>query len=171
MTIYDISVVNAAGRLVQLSEYEGKVLLVVNTATHCQFTPQYEGLQHLYEKYNAQGFEVLDFPSNQFGNQAPETIAEINIFCEKNYHTTFPRFDKVDVNGMNESPLYTFLKAQKDGAFASEIKWNFTKFLIGSNGNVVGRFSSAIKPETIDGAIASQLALAKSIVSAHNLTR
>lgn len=150
MSIYGIKVNNINNEEVSLGNYKGKVLLIVNTATGCGFTPQYEGLQKLYEKYNGQSFEILDFPCNQFGNQAPGNVTEINSFCTLNYGTTFPRFAKIDVNGQNESPLYTFLKKAKGGVLGSKIKWNFTKFLIDRNGNVVKRYGSADKPEKIE---------------------
>lgn len=133
-----------------MEEFRGKVLLIVNTATGCGFTPQYDGLQHLYDKYNDKGFEILDFPSNQFANQAPGTDEEINSFCTINFGTTFPRFAKTDVNGQNESPLYTFLKNAKGGILGSNIKWNFTKFLVDKGGNVVRRYGPTEKPEKIE---------------------
>jgi len=123
---------------------------VVNTATGCGFTPQYEGLEALYKKYNGQGFEILDFPCNQFGRQAPGTNEEIVSFCSLNYGVTFPQFAKIEVNGKNESPLYTYLKGQKGGVLGSKIKWNFTKFLIDREGNVVGRFAPTATPEKIE---------------------
>ncbi len=150
MNIYDITVKNSKNEEVSLEEYKGKVLLIVNTATGCGFTPQYEGLQNLYNQYNEQGFEILDFPCNQFGNQAPGNDAEINSFCSLNYGTTFPRFAKIDVNGSNESTLYTFLKQAKGGVLGSNIKWNFTKFLVDRNGNIVERYGSIDKPEKIE---------------------
>lgn len=123
---------------------------MVNTATGCGFTPQYEGLEALYKKYNGQGFEILDFPCNQFGRQAPGTNEEIVSFCSLNYGVTFPQFAKIEVNGKNESPLYTYLKGQKGGVLGSKIKWNFTKFLIDREGNVVGRFAPTATPEKIE---------------------
>ncbi|MDR1034084.1 MAG: glutathione peroxidase [Bifidobacteriaceae bacterium] len=149
MNLYDIVVKNAHGEDVSLREYSGKVLLIVNTATHCGFTPQYEGLQELYEKYVDEGFEVLDFPCNQFGHQAPESDAEIVQFCSINFAVAFPQFAKIDVNGKDESPLYTHLKSAKSGVFGDKIKWNFTKFLVNRNGEVVARYASATKPETL----------------------
>lgn len=149
MNLYDITVKNAHHEDVSLKLYEGKVLLIVNTATHCGFTPQYEGLERLYKQYQDHGFEILDFPCNQFANQAPENIDEIHQFCDLNYHTTFPLFDKIDVNGPSESPLYTYLKSQKKGFLSSKIKWNFTKFLIDRQGNVIARFSPDTKPEEL----------------------
>ncbi len=157
MKLYDLTVKDPKGNDVKLSEYEGKVLLIVNTATGCGFTPQYEGLQSLYDKYRDKGFEILDFPCNQFGHQAPGTNDEIATFCTSRYGTTFRRFDKIDVNGGNESPLYTWLKSQKGGVAGSNIKWNFTKFLINKKGEVVTRYSSAKTPAGIDKDIARLL--------------
>ena len=155
--IYDFHVKDNKGNDVSLKEYEGKVLLIVNTATGCGFTPQYEGLENLYQKYKDQGFEILDFPCNQFGNQAPGNDEEIHEFCTLRYHTTFPRMKKIDVNGENEDPLYTWLKKQKGGLLGSKIKWNFTKFLVDRNGNVVERFAPTDKPEKIDSKVAALL--------------
>ena len=157
MTIYDYTVKGRAGEDVSLSTYKEKVLLVVNTATGCGFTPQYEGLQKLYDKYKEKGFEILDFPCNQFANQAPGTIEEIQSFCTLNYGTTFPRFAKIDVNGKNASDLYKFLKKEKKSALGSSIKWNFTKFLIDREGNVVKRFAPTDTPESIEADIVSLL--------------
>ena len=153
MTIYDLKVLNTKGEEVSLSDYRGKVLLIVNTATGCGFTPQYEGLQKLYDEYQNEGFEILDFPCNQFGNQAPGTDAEIGQFCSLNYNTTFPRFAKVDVNGKNEIPLFAYLKKEKGGMMGSSIKWNFTKFLVDRNGKVVERFAPTVTPEKIESHI------------------
>jgi glutathione peroxidase len=140
MGIYDFTVKDSDGQEVSLARYKGLVVLIVNTATHCGFTPQYTVLQKLYGKYHDQGFEILDFPCNQFGKQAPGTDAEINSFCTLKYNTAFPRFSKIDVNGKNESPLYTFLKSERKGVLGSSIKWNFTKFLIDRQGNVALRY-------------------------------
>ena len=153
MTIYDLKVLNTKGEEVSLSDYRGKVLLIVNTATGCGFTPQYEGLQKLYDEYQNEGFEILDFPCNQFGNQAPGTDAEIGQFCSLNYNTTFPRFAKVDVNGKNEIPLFAYLKKEKGGMMGSSIKWNFTKFLVDRYGKVVERFAPTVIPEKIESHI------------------
>jgi len=150
MNIYDYKVKDKEGNEVSLKDYEGKVLLIVNTATGCGFTPQFDGLQDLYEKYQNQGFEILDFPCNQFGNQAPGSDEEITDFCNSRYGITFPQFAKIEVNGANESPLYTYLKSQKSGVMGSRIKWNFTKFLVDRNGNVVERFAPTKTPEQID---------------------
>ena len=153
MNIYDFQVKDAKGNLVNLSDYKGKTLLIVNTATGCGFTPQYKGLQALYDKYQAKGFEILDFPCNQFGHQAPGNEDEIHQFCEINYKTTFRLFAKIDVNGKNESPLYTYLKGQKGGFLSKRIKWNFTKFLVDKTGKVVERFAPTATPESIEDKI------------------
>ena len=150
MNIYDFTVKDSKGNDVSLSKYKGKVLLIVNTATGCGFTPQYEGLEKLYKEYKDKGFEVLDFPCNQFLNQAPGSDEEINSFCTLKYDTTFPRFKKIDVNGENAIPLYKWLKEQKGGIFGSAIKWNFTKFLVDREGNVVKRFAPATPPLKIE---------------------
>ncbi len=135
---------------VKLSEYKGKVLLIVNVASKCGFTPQYEGLEKLYRKYKNQGFEILAFPCNQFGNQEPGTNEEIKSFCQTNYNVTFKLFDKIDVNGANAHPLYQFLKDAKPGIMGSkDIKWNFTKFLIDREGNVVERYAPQTTPESV----------------------
>ena len=157
MGIYDFTVKDAKGAKVSLKEYEGKVLLIVNTATGCGFTPQYEGLENLYKKYKDQGFEILDFPCNQFGNQAPGTEEEIVSFCQLKYNVSFRQFAKIEVNGNNAEPLYTFLKSRKKGLMGSNIKWNFTKFLVDRSGNVVERFGSATTPEKIDEKVKSLL--------------
>lgn len=150
MTIYGFKMNDAQGAEVDFAAYRDKVLLVVNTATGCGFTPQYDGLQDLYEKYRAQGLEILDFPCNQFGGQAPGTEEEIVDFCQSRYGVTFRQFAKIEVNGENEAPLYTYLKAQKGGFLGSKIKWNFTKFLVDRKGNVVERFASTVTPEKIE---------------------
>ena len=138
-SIYDFTVKDDAGKDVSLAEYKGKVLLIVNTATRCGFTPQYKDLEPLYQKYHAQGFEILDFPCNQFGQQAPGSIQEIHSFCTANFDIHFPQFDKIDMNGENAHPLYTWLKSQAGGG---DIKWNFTKFLVGRDGRVIKRYES-----------------------------
>lgn len=148
--LYDYKVSAQDGKEVSLSEYQGKVLLIVNTATGCGFTPQYDGLQDLYEKYRDKGFEILDFPCNQFAGQAPGDDEEIHSFCTGRFGITFPQFSKIDVNGEKEAPLYTFLKAQEKGVMGSKIKWNFTKFLVDRNGNVVGRFAPTVTPQKLD---------------------
>ena len=144
--IYDIVVKDMEGKDVSLSEYKGKVLLIVNTATGCGFTPQYSGLEAMYRKYKEQGFEILDFPCNQFFGQAPGSDEEIHSFCQLKYDVSFKQFHKIDVNGKNEDPLYTYLKSQKKG----RIKWNFAKFLVDREGNVVSRYGSMSKPEAIE---------------------
>ena len=172
MSIYEYYVKNRNGEDVSISEYKGKILIIVNTATGCGFTPQYEGLEKLYKEYHDKGLEILDFPCNQFGNQAPGTDDEIHEFCQFKYNTSFDQFTKIDVNGENESPLYTFIKneikedviegmknkmamkavekisstCKKDG----DIKWNFTKFLVDKEGKVVARYSPTFKPEDME---------------------
>ena len=153
MNIYDFKVKAQDGSDVLLADYKGKVLLIVNTATGCGFTPQYDGLQDLYEKYQAQGFEILDFPCNQFANQAPGDDREIHSFCTGRYGITFPQFSKIDVNGKNESPLFRYLKSQKGGIMGSNVKWNFTKFLVDKNGNVIDRFAPTVTPDKIENKI------------------
>jgi glutathione peroxidase len=153
MSVYDYTVKDYQGRPVPLAEYRGKVLLIVNTATKCGFTPQYKGLQTLYDNYRDKGFAILDFPCNQFASQAPGDEAEIHQFCTLKYHTTFPQFAKIDVNGEQADPLYVYLKSQKGGVLGERIKWNFTKFLIDRGGNVVARFGSATKPEKMADSI------------------
>ena len=153
MNIYDFKVRNAKGVEVPMTEYQGKVLLIVNTATGCGFTPQYEGLQNLYDKYKDKGLEILDFPCNQFGHQAPGTEEEIQEFCTLKYKTTFPLFAKIDVNGKNAAPLFTYLKNQKGGFLGDDIKWNFTKFLVSRDGKVVERYAPVTKPEKIENDI------------------
>ena len=171
MTIYDLKVKNRKKEDVSLKDYKGKVLLIVNTATGCGFTPQYEGLENLYKEYNKTGLEILDFPCNQFGHQAPGDDNEIHEFCTAKYKTTFDRFSKIEVNGENEEPLYKYLKDQmpeeetqglkgkiamkaieKIGAAKNkgDIKWNFTKFLVDKNGNVVKRYAPTTDPKLIE---------------------
>ena len=150
MIIYDYSVKAQDGSDITLADYRDKVLLIVNTATGCGFTPQYEGLQDLYEKYEAQGLEILDFPCNQFANQAPGSDEEITDFCQSRYGVTFRQFKKIKVNGEGEEPLYTFLKSQQKGVMGNNIKWNFTKFLVDRKGNVVARFAPTVTPEKLD---------------------
>lgn len=157
MSIYEFKVKNITGEEICMETYKGKVLLIVNTATGCGFTPQYKGLQDLYEKYGAQGLEILDFPCNQFGGQAPGTEEEIMDFCQFHYGVTFPQFAKIEVNGDQEEPLYTYLKKQKGGVLGNNIKWNFTKFLVDREGNVVDRFAPTTVPEKIEAAIKETL--------------
>ncbi len=149
MSIYTIPIDDAQGQATTLMPWRGQVLLIVNTATGCGFTPQYEGLQKLYDDYRERGFAVLDFPCNQFGGQAPGTAEEINSFCALTYDTSFPRFGKLNVRGKEEAPLYTYLKGEKSGLFGGAIKWNFTKFVVDREGNVVKRFAPGDKPEDI----------------------
>ncbi len=153
MSIYDFTVKDSKGNDVPLSNYKGKVLLIVNTATSCGFTPQYKDLQDLYLKYKDQGFEILDFPCNQFGKQAPGTNEEITSFCEMKYKTTFNTFGKIDVNGENTDPLYKYLKENSKGFLGDSIKWNFTKFLIDREGNIVDRYAPITNPSKISGTI------------------
>ena len=177
MSIYDYTVKARKGESLDLGEMKGKVVLVVNTATGCGFTPQYEGLEKLYEKYHEQGLEILDFPCNQFGHQAPGDEDEIHSFCTMTYQTTFDQLAKIDVNGEDEEPLYTFLKAaqpseevhgmKNKAAMAmiakisttckqpNDIKWNFTKFLVDREGNVVKRFPPTSDPAAFDADIAA----------------
>ncbi len=157
MSIYQYQVKDAKGNMVSMKNYQGKVLLIVNTATGCGFTPQYEGLQDLYEKYQDKGFEILDFPCNQFANQAPGTEEEIVSFCQSRYGTTFPQFSKIRVNGEKEEPLYTFLKSHQKGVLGSNIKWNFTKFLVDRGGNVIERFAPATTADKIEKKIEALL--------------
>ena len=145
-SIYSIAVKTITGKEIQLSEYQGKVLLIVNTASKCGFTPQFESLQKLYDKYFDKGFSVLGFPCNQFGEQDPGSDAEIQSFCSLNYGVTFPMFSKIEVNGANAHPLFKFLKSRSSGFLFKNIKWNFTKFLIDRQGNVVKRFSPITDP-------------------------
>ena len=194
-SIYDIKVKNDAGKDVLLSEYKGKVLLIVNTATRCGFTPQYKELEALYEKFHAEGLEILDFPCNQFGEQAPGTIQEIHQFCTANFDIQFPQFDKIDVNGVNESPLFTYLKSQKGfsgfdlndktGKFMdemlrkqdadydqkSDIKWNFTKFLVSRDGRVVKRYEPTDKISDIEADICMEVNPVLSTIMARRSVR
>ena len=179
--VYDFKVKDDAGKNVSLSNYKGKVLLIVNTATRCGFTPQYKDLEALYEKYQGKGLEILDFPCNQFSAQAPGTIQEIHQFCTANYDIKFPQFDKIDVNGENAHPLYTWLKAQKGfGGFdvndqrgkmmddmlrkrdadfdkKNDIKWNFTKFLVSREGKVLKRYEPTDKMSDIEADISKEI--------------
>ncbi len=156
-TIYDFTVKNQKGEEVSLKEYEGKVILVVNTATGCGFTPQYEGLQKIYDAHKDEGFVILDFPCNQFGHQAPGSDDEIHQFCTMKYNASFPQFKKIDVNGDNADPLYVWLKSQKKGVLGSNIKWNFTKFLINKKGEVVSRYAPTTTPEKLESDVIEEL--------------
>ena len=159
MTVYDFQADTIEGEKVVLSKYRGKALLIVNVASQCGFTPQYEGLESLYEKYKDQGFQVLGFPCNQFGSQEPGTEPEIKNFCETNYNVKFPLFSKIDVNGSQAHPLYKFLVKAKPGILGTEgIKWNFTKFLIDRQGNPVKRYAPSDKPEAIENDLKTTLA-------------
>jgi glutathione peroxidase len=159
MNAYDFEAASISGELVGLARYHGKVLLIVNTASECGFTPQYQGLEEVYQQFRDRGFEVLGFPCNQFGKQEPGTEAEIGAFCEKNYGVTFPLFSKVDVNGENAHPLFKHLKEAAPGVLGTEgIKWNFTKFLINKDGSVYKRYAPQTKPEEILGDIEKLLA-------------
>lgn len=149
MKLYDFDVKNYLGQTVKLSDYKGKVVLIVNTAIHCGLAPQYEGLEKLYQKYHEKGLEILDFPCNQFGNQSPESDEETAQICEVKLKNSFRPFGKLDVNGPQAHPLYRWLKKGKFSLFGSDIKWNFTKFLINRNGALVKRFSPIFKPEGI----------------------
>lgn len=156
-SLYDFTVSDQADQPVSLKDYKGKVVLIVNTATGCGLTPQYQGLQELYDKYKDQGFEILDFPCNQFMGQAPGSAEEINTFCTLNYQTTFPRFAKVKVNGKEAEPLFDWLKKEKSGPLGARIEWNFAKFLINREGKVVERFSSKTEPLKMEDAIKALL--------------
>jgi glutathione peroxidase len=154
MSVYDFTVKTIRGEEQSLADYRGKVLLIVNTASKCGFTPQYKELEELYEQYRDRGFVVLGFPCNQFGHQEPGTEEEIEQFCQVNYGVTFPMFAKVDVNGENAHPLFQYLKEKAPGVFGTKaIKWNFTKFLVDRNGNVVARFASQTKPSELKSEI------------------
>ena len=152
-TIYDFKMKDITGKDIDFNEYKGKVLLIVNTATGCGFTPQYEGLENLYKNYSKNGLEVLGFPCNQFGHQAPGTDSEIVSFCTSRYDVTFKQFSKINVNGNEEAPLYAYLKDQKPGVMGKRIKWNFTKFLVDKNGVVIARFEPTTTPSKIDDKI------------------
>lgn len=149
-TVYDFQVKKPNGSEISLKEYEGKTLIIVNTASKCGLTPQFQGLQELYDKYKAQGLEILGFPCDQFANQEFANIEETTEFCKVNYGVTFPIFAKVNVNGDNADPLFVFLKEQKKGVLSKNIKWNFTKFLIDKNGQVVERYAPTTEPEKIE---------------------
>jgi glutathione peroxidase len=157
MNFYDIDLVTIDGKPQKMGVYRGKTLLIVNVASECGFTPQYAGLQALYDKFREKGFAVLGFPCNQFGHQEPGGEAEIEQFCIRNYGVTFPMFAKVDVNGANAHPLYTYLKSEKPGILGTEaIKWNFTKFLVGPDGTVLKRYAPNDKPEMIEAGLAAR---------------
>ena len=155
--IYDIEVTSLDGAAYALSEHAGKVLLIVNTASKCGFTPQYQGLESLHRQFADRGLVVLGFPCNQFGRQEPGSEAEIGAFCEKNYGVTFPLHGKIDVNGADAHPLYAHLRNEKSGILGSRIKWNFTKFLVDRSGAVVGRFGPQTKPAQLASKIEALL--------------
>ncbi len=149
-SIYDFSVKQINGKEIHLSEFKGQVLLIVNTASKCGFTPQFEGLEKLYIKHKDKGFAVLGFPCNQFKNQDPDTDENIMSFCSLNYGVTFPMFSKINVNGKSQHPLYKFLKEKKSGFLSGTIKWNFTKFLVDREGNIINRFGPSTEPADIE---------------------
>lgn len=158
MVVYDFSAQTSSGTVQSLADYEGQVLLIVNTASKCGFTPQYAGLEELQQKYYNQGFSILAFPCNQFAKQEPGSNEEIQNFCRINYQVTFPVFAKIDVNGSNAHPLYQYLKSSKPGVLSTgQIKWNFTKFLIDRTGQVVKRYAPTVKPEVIEPDIVALL--------------
>ena len=154
----DFKATSIDGRPVDLSEYDGQVVLVVNTASECGFTGQYAGLQELYDTYAERGFTVLGFPCDQFGGQEPGDEAEIAAFCQRNYGVTFPMFEKVDVNGDGAHPLFAWLRSEQGGLLGSAIKWNFTKFLVGRDGQVIGRFAPTKEPQQLTDDIEKALA-------------
>ena len=149
MNFYDFTAKKINGTEVSMSDYKGKVLLIVNTASKCGLTPQLKELEEMYKDYKDKGFEILGFPCNQFANQDPASNKEISEFCLRNYGVSFTMFEKIDVNGENAHPIYKFLKSNAKGILGSEIKWNFTKFLIDKEGNVVDRFAPATNPKKI----------------------
>lgn len=156
--IYDVEVTTIEGKQIKLALYQGKVILIVNVASQCGFTSQYDGLEELYRKYGDQGLVILGFPCNQFGAQEPGSEEEIMNFCRLNYGVTFPMFAKIDVNGPNVDPLYILLKKERPGFLGSgTIKWNFTKFLVDRDGNIVERYSPSTKPAEIEDKIISLL--------------
>ncbi|MUK89767.1 redoxin domain-containing protein [Ornithinibacillus sp. L9] len=157
MSVYDFSATTIDGTEKSLADYKEKVLLIVNTASECGFTPQLEGLQNLFDTYKDKGFEVLGFPCNQFGSQDPGSNEEIQSFCQKNYGVTFQMFSKVDVKGENVHPLFNYLTHEAKGLLTKEIKWNFTKFLVDKNGQVIDRYAPQTKPETIANDIEKSL--------------
>jgi len=153
MNIYDFNVKDALGKLISLSNYRNKVLLIVNTASKCGFTPQYKDLEELYKKFGNEKFEILAFPCNQFGNQEPGNNEAIKHFCEISYDITFPIFSKIDVNGKDADPLYKYLTSTKKGLLGDAIKWNFTKFLVDTSGNVIDRFAPTTAPSKLESTI------------------
>ncbi|KAA0024871.1 glutathione peroxidase [Antrihabitans cavernicola] len=156
-SLQDFTATSIDGTDIDLSAYAGKVVLVVNTASQCGFTPQYKGLQELHDKYSDQGFAVLGFPCDQFGHQEPGDDAQIGAFCQKNFGVTFPLFSKVEVNGDDAHPIYQWLRKQKSGLLGNKIKWNFTKYLVGKDGQVIDRYAPTTKPDKLSGDIESAL--------------
>lgn len=157
MSIYQFSVQDSQQQEISLAQYQGKVLLIVNTATGCGFTPQYSELEALYQEFHEQGFDILDFPCNQFGHQAPESNEEIQTFCQLHYQTSFTTFAKIEVNGPKAISLYQYLKQAQGGLLLKDIKWNFTKFLINKKGQVVKRYAPTTKPSQLRDAISKLL--------------
>ena len=149
MRFYDFKARKMNGQEVKMEEYKGKVVLVVNTASKCGLTPQFEGLEELYKGYKDKGLEILGFPCNQFANQDKGSNEEIHEFCQLNYGVTFTMFEKIDVNGENAHPLYKFLRKEAKGIFSDKIKWNFTKFLVDKNGKIISRFAPTYEPEKL----------------------
>jgi glutathione peroxidase len=156
-SVFDFSAKLNSGEEKSLADYRGKVLLIVNTASQCGFTPQYKGLEELYKKFRKQGLEILGFPCDQFGHQEPGSDEEIRGFCERNYGVTFPLFSKIEVNGKHQHPLYKHMKAEQGGLFGDDIKWNFTKFLVSREGKVIDRFASLTSPDRLSSDIAKAL--------------
>lgn len=156
-TIYDFTAKSNKGKEVDLSQFKGQVLLIVNTASKCGFTPQYKGLEDLYKKYKGQGLAIIGFPCDQFGHQEPGNNEEIASFCEMNYGVTFPIMEKIEVNGEQASPIFKYLKSKAGGLFGSRIKWNFTKFLISKDGQVIKRFSPIKNPKSLEKLIERML--------------
>ncbi|GAB3914714.1 glutathione peroxidase [Larkinella knui] len=150
---YDFEAANLAGEVISMEQYKGKVIMVVNTASQCGLTPQYEGLEDLYTQYKDQGLVILGFPCNQFGGQEPGSSADIQEFCQLNYGVSFPMFAKVDVNGENEHPIFTYLKSELGGLFGSKIKWNFTKFILDKKGRPVKRFAPTTGPKATESTL------------------
>ncbi len=153
MEFYNLEAKKINGEVVSMSDYKGKTVVIVNTASKCGFTPQFEGLENLYQKYKDQGLIILGFPCNQFGKQEPGVGEEIQEFCQVNYGVTFPIFDKINVNGSNTDPIFKYLKSNLGGFLGSSIKWNFTKFVIDKNGKPIKRFGPTTKPEDMESFI------------------
>jgi glutathione peroxidase len=156
-SLHDLSARGIDGEEVDLAAYDGQVLLVVNTASQCGFTPQYQGLQQLHDRFAEQGFAVLGFPCDQFGGQEPGSDEEISGFCERNFGVTFPLFSKIEVNGPDAHPVFEYLRSEKGGLLGNKIKWNFTKFLVGKDGRVIDRYAPTTKPEKLSGDIEKAL--------------